>query len=63
MLALNDLHHPPFRSAIRTPPLDARQHAITVHCISQAVASNEQIAFDARYREIRHKKSVTIAMR
>jgi hypothetical protein len=41
MLALDDLHHAPFRTTVGAPSHDARQYLVAVHRISQPVASDE----------------------
>src|SRR5579864_4515664 len=71
MSAVEDADHAAFSANGRAgglappgvPPLNACDHAISVHGVSQLIGRNEKIAIQISSRRVGHHKAVTIAMR
>ncbi len=63
VLAFDDLHDAAFGAAVRAAALDAGQHSIAVHRVAKIVATDEEIAVNARNRMFRDEKTVAVAVR
>src|ERR1700685_1164848 len=62
MFALKDLHDAAFGAPVETASLDARECTIAVHGVAEAVAADEEVAFDARNRTVGDEEAVAVAM-
>ena len=62
MLALDNLHDAAFGAAVGAAAGDAREDLVAVHGVADAVAADEEVAFDAWDRFVRNDETVAVAM-
>ncbi len=62
MLALDDLHDTAFGTAVSAAAFDAGENFVAVHGVAQAIAPDEEVAFDTWDRRVRNQKTVAVAM-